>query len=49
MDKNKNIEEVILFIFKAYLFVTKNITKNTKLEKGERGVGDDLIALANEY
>ena len=49
MDKNKNIEEVILFIFKAYLFVTKNITKNTKLEKGERGVGDDLIVLANEY
>ena len=47
-NKN-NISDVIIFIFKAYLFVTKNITKNIKLEKGERGIADDLIVLANEY
>ena len=46
---NKNISDIIIFIFKAYLFVTKNITKNIKLEKGERGIADDLIVLANEY
>ena len=45
----KNISDIIIFIFKAYLFVTKNITKNIKLEKGERGIADDLIVLANEY
>ena len=49
MTKNKNISEIILFIFKAYLFIVKNIIKNTKLEKGERGIADDLIILANEY
>ena len=49
MDKNKPISEVILFIFKAYLFVVKNISKNKKIEKGERGIADDLIILANEY
>ena len=49
LDKNKPVSDLILFIFKAYLFVTKNITKGKKLEKGERGVGDDLIILANEY
>ena len=49
MDKDKQISEIIIFIFKAYLFVSKTICKNTKLEKGERGVGDDLIILANEY
>ena len=49
MDKTKVISEKIIFIFKAYLFVTKNIIKNTKLEKGERGVADDLIVLGNEY
>jgi hypothetical protein len=49
MDKDKQISDIIMFIFKAYLFVRKNITKNTKLEKGERGLGDDLIILANEY
>ena len=49
LDKNKSIVDMIIYIFKAYLFVTKNITKNTKLEKGERGIGDDLIVLANEY
>ena len=49
LDKNKPINEIIIFIFKVYLFVTKNIIKNTKLEKGERGIGDDLIVLANEY
>ena len=47
-NKN-NIPDIIIFIFKAYLFVTKNITKNIKLEKGERGIADDLIVLANEY
>ena len=49
MDKAKPISEIIIFIFKAYLFVMKNIFKNTKLEKGERAIGDDLIVLANEY
>ena len=49
IDKEKNIAEIIIYILKVYLFVVKNITKNTKLEKGERGVGDDLIVLANEY
>ena len=49
IDKDKQISDIIMFIFKAYLFVRKNITKNTKLEKGERGLGDDLIILANEY
>ena len=49
MEKNKPISEIIMFIFKAYLFVTKNIIKNNKLEKGERGIADDLIVLANEY
>ena len=49
MDKDKSLSEIILFIFKAYLFVVKNIIKNTKLEKGERGIADDLIILANEY
>ena len=47
-NKN-NIPDIIIFIFKADLFVTKNITKNIKLEKGERGIADDLIVLANEY
>ena len=47
-NKN-NIPDIIIFIFKVYLFVTKNITKNIKLEKGERGIADDLIVLANEY
>ena len=49
LAKDKPISDIIIFIFKAYLFVTKTITKNKKLEKGERGVGDDLIILANEY
>ena len=49
VDKNKPLSEIIIYIFKAYLFVIKTITKNKKLEKGERGVGDDLIILANEY
>ena len=49
INDNKNISDIIIFIFKAYLFVTKNITKNIKLEKGERGIADDLIVLANEY
>ena len=49
LDKNKPVSEIIIYIFSSYLFVTKNITKGTKLEKGERGVGDDLIILANEY
>ena len=49
LAKDKPIEDIIIFIFKAYLFVIKSITKNKKLEKGERGVGDDLIILANEY
>ena len=49
LDRNKPIIDIIIFIFKAYLLVCKNITKNKKLEKGERGVGDDLIILANEY
>ena len=48
-DKDKPLSEIIVYIFKAYLFVIKTITKNKKLEKGERGVGDDLIILANEY
>ena len=48
-DKDKPLSEIIIYIFKAYLFVIKTITKNKKLEKGERGVGDDLIILANEY
>ena len=49
VDKDKPLSEIIIYIFKAYLFVIKTITKNKKLEKGERGVGDDLIILANEY
>ena len=49
LSKDKPISDIIIFIFKAYLFVNKTITKNKKLEKGERGVGDDLIILANEY
>ena len=49
MDKDKPVSEIMIFIFKAYLFATKNIIKNTKLEKGERGIADDLIVLANEY
>ena len=49
LDKDKPLSDVMMFLFKAYLFVRKNIIKNTKLEKGERGVGDDLIILANEY
>ena len=49
VDKDQKIEDKIMFLFKAYLFVVKNIIKNKKLEKGERGVGDDLIMLANEY
>ena len=49
LDKNRPISEIIIFIFKAYLFVLNNISKNAKLEKGERRVGDDLIILANEY
>ena len=49
LAKDRPISDIIIFIFKAYLFVTKTITKNKKLEKGERGVGDDLIILANEY
>ena len=49
VDKDKPLPEIIIYIFKAYLFVIKTITKNKKLEKGERGVGDDLIILANEY
>ena len=49
LAKDKPISDIIIFIFKAYLFVTKTITKNKKLEKGERGIGDDLIILANEY
>ena len=47
--KDKPTSDTIIFTFKAYLFVTKTITKNKKLEKGEMGVGDDLIILANEY
>ena len=49
VDKDKPLSEIIIYIFKAYLYVIKTITKNKKLEKGERGVGDDLIILANEY
>ena len=49
LDKDRPISEIIIFIFKSYLFILKNISKNKKLEKGERGVGDDLIILANEY
>ena len=49
LDENKPVSELMVFIFKAYLFVAKTITKNKKLEKGERGFGDDLIILANEY
>lgn len=49
IDKNKPISEIIIFIIKAYLFAVKTIIKNKKLEKGERGVADDLIVLANEY
>ena len=49
MEKDKPISEIIINIFKAYLLAEKNIIKNKKLEKGERGVADDLIILANEY
>ena len=49
LDKNAEIKDVIIFLFKAYLFVVKTITKDIKLEKGERNIADDLIILANEY
>ena len=49
LDKDKPTSDNIIYIFKAYLYISNNIINNIKLEKGERGRADDLIILANEY
>ena len=49
LEKNREVKNIIIFLFKSYLFVIKTLTKNIKLEKGERNIAYDLIILANEY
>lgn len=48
LPKDK-IPSKIMFLIQCYLYIINTITKDTKLEKGERNIADDLIILANEY
>ena len=43
------IKDKIYYLIGCYLLIVNTITKDTKLEKGERNIADDLIILANEY